>query len=413
MSKPIKVLGLNWADDAGARFNGTELIDEFARAGVSYKLAVGIFHTNSREEIVDAFNFRGATKLRKFTSYLEIYTGFQSRLQFWSLQIRKLKEYKEADLIHVHIVHNGWFRLESLIKMAKGKPILWTIHDPWIATGHCVFPINCQKYLKGCGDCPDLSLPLPVYRDRTAAEVERKKSIINSLNIQYHFSTKWFYDEISEALGLNPRRVSVIPFGIDTNFYKPDVNLKKNFRDKYKIPKDQLVFVIRTNGNPQKGTAIALEALRYVSKSVTVITVDERNHLDELRGVHTILEFGWVSDPNILKSIYAAADVLIMPSISETFGVMALEAMSCGIPVIYSSNCSIHEVVGAGSSFTYGNSNSDLELREKINSVIEKPDLISEEATRVRERALSEYTSTRYVESLKDLYVKTIRTWNE
>ena len=328
---------------------------ELKQNRVDYTLAVGVTHTSKSEHVIDAFSFRKFQLVRRIVARFEAKSGFQSRLHLWSNQIRNLKAYKEADLIHVHIIHNDWFRLETLKSISKEKPILWTIHDYWVVTGHCVMPFQCQRFKTGCGTCPDLTLPLAVGRDRTDYEAKRKKKLVENLNAQYHFSTSWFYDQIKNEFPARPENSHIIPFGINTNYYESCKEMRDQFRKRYLIPQDEIVFLIRTSSSPQKGTKVAISALKKLEQRVTIITLDEKNQFHELINHHNIIEFGWVDDPVLVKQIYSSVDFLLMPSLQETFGVMSLEAMSFGVPVIYASETAVHEVVQAEFPFSYEN----------------------------------------------------------
>jgi glycosyltransferase involved in cell wall biosynthesis len=412
-SKRIAILGLNWADEKGARFNGLDIVKELNQNEVDYTLAVGVTHTSKSEHVIDAFSFRKVQLVRRIAARLEAKSGFQSRLHFWSNQIRNLKAYKEADLIHVHIIHNDWFRLETLRSIAKEKPILWTIHDYWIVTGHCVMPFQCQRFRTGCGACPDLTLPLAVGRDRTDNEVKRKNRLIRDLKAEYHFSTNWFYDQIRNAFPARPENSHVIPFGIDTSFYESSKEMRDEFRKRYLIPKDEVVFLIRASGSPQKGTKVAISALKRLKRKVTIITLDENNQFRELINQHNIIEFGWVDDPILVKRIYSSVDFLLMPSLQETFGVMSLEAMSFGVPVIYAKETAVHEVVQAEFPFSYDNAYSANSLLKSIETVIEDPGIKVSESNRIRNRAVTHFSSELYSKNLANLYRETIRRWNE
>jgi glycosyltransferase involved in cell wall biosynthesis len=63
-----------------------------------------------------------------------------------------------------------------------------------------------------------------------------------------------------------------------------------------------------------------------------------------LRSKYGILDLGWVDGP-ALEDVYAAADVFAMPSVEETFGLMAVEAMASGTPVVTFEGTAVPEVI--------------------------------------------------------------------
>jgi len=66
------------------------------------------------------------------------------------------KEFKEADVVHLHNLHSWFFNLKTLEKISKLKPVIWTLHDMWAITPHCAHSYECE--LKdGFYQCPSLS----------------------------------------------------------------------------------------------------------------------------------------------------------------------------------------------------------------------------------------------------------------
>ena len=93
---------------------------------------------------------------------------------------------------------------------------------------------------------------------------------------------------------------------------------------------------IRAPATPFKGLGEFIEAMKSLSpdRKICIIVVQETGHFVELRDRHQILEFGWTNDEALLSDLYAACDFLAMPSKAEAFGLMAIEAMACGRPVL-------------------------------------------------------------------------------
>ena len=68
--------------------------------------------------------------------------------------ITKLLEFKEADIIHLHWINKGMLSLSNIRKILRcGKPVVWTMHDIWPATGICHVTLSCRKFTTGCSNC--------------------------------------------------------------------------------------------------------------------------------------------------------------------------------------------------------------------------------------------------------------------
>ena len=70
------------------------------------------------------------------------------------VDITQLPEFKEADIIHLSWINQGMLSLKGIRKILdSGKPVVWTMHDIWPATGICHITLNCQRYQSYCGNC--------------------------------------------------------------------------------------------------------------------------------------------------------------------------------------------------------------------------------------------------------------------
>lgn len=402
----MNVLGLSWSDSIGSRFNGVSIKSRLEKLDVNYKLLTGSEPMLKEDWISPAFPNRMETNPTfQIINNLEAQSGFQSRLQWWTSNIFSREEYINAEIVHLHIIHNGWFRLESLKRISREKILVWTIHDPWILTGHCIYPYECLQWKEGCGNCPDLGRPLPVRRDRTKHEVIRKRSLMNSVKADVIVSTQWFKDQL-DSYGLQSNSINVIPFGIELRDTTSLLGYKLSIKNKYLISVSEFVVMIRVSTEPQKGLNFALKALGRLRKNITIIAVDQYGKLSSLAADHKILEFGWIHDENELMNLYSAADVFIMPSIAETFGLMALEAMSCGTPVVYPRNTAIDEVVGADENFTYIEDGSGDNLGKVLNKLIINREVVDKESYRVRNRVSKKFDIQSYAAQTAHLYKK-------
>jgi hypothetical protein len=63
---------------------------------------------------------------------------------FFGFDFTKTKEYKRADIIHLHWINGGFINIKHLAKVKK--PIIWTMRDMWPMTGGCHYSLNCENY---------------------------------------------------------------------------------------------------------------------------------------------------------------------------------------------------------------------------------------------------------------------------
>ena len=75
----------------------------------------------------------------------------------FGIDITGMKDFEEADIIHLHWINQGFLSLKGIAKILRsGKPVVWTLHDMWAFTGICHYNGDCDRYKDCCGKCPVL-----------------------------------------------------------------------------------------------------------------------------------------------------------------------------------------------------------------------------------------------------------------
>ena len=401
----IKVLGLNWSDGIGSRFNGLSITKALGDLDVEYKLFAGKVHLGGHVNSLGKEFVEKNSTAHARVSKIESRLGLQSKLFWTTREIFQTKEYVEADLIHLHILHNGWFRLEEVLRIKK--PIVWTIHDLWITTGHCIAPGECEMWKRNCLKCPDLARPMSVERDRARFEVKRKEKILQELDARYIVSTNWSKEQLIEKYPFIESRLKVIPFGIDQSKFFPKWKERGNLRKKLGISEDTMVILIRASTDPQKNLQFAKFAIGALKRKgkFHIFTLEQMNHFStsEFSDL-TCTDFGWILEEDKLADIYSAADIFLMPSTSETFGMMALEAMACGTTVVYQRETAVDSVVNADTRLTFRKNARPIELTTILEDIQTDPKCLALESERVRLRAVTEFSIEKYAFNVASHY---------
>lgn len=197
----------------------------------------------------------------------------------------------------------------------------------------------------------------------------------NSANLYISLTNTMKADLIS--LGICKDKIKCLPNSVDTQIYKPDGERTDN----------TLLFVGRVV--PGKGLHILLKALKHVITSVTLNIVgpmgwdDNYNqnilHMIELenkRGKHNINYLGGV-DPNDsrLIDLYQHSSVFVLPSFYEAFGVVILEAMACGTPVVSTQTGGTPEIIENQKNGLLVPVNNCIKLADAINYLLDNPDI--------------------------------------
>jgi glycogen(starch) synthase len=160
---------------------------------------------------------------------------------------------------------------------------------------------------------------------------------------------------VADIFDVDERRVAVIPNGIDPSELRPADDLQ-SLRQKFAEPHEKLVLFVGRLVY-EKGFQLALDALPSVLEgveNVRFLVAGSGTHEGELKqqaerlGLSDYGSFlGWIGD-DVLHSLYRIADLCVVPSIYEPFGLVALEAMASGCPCIVADTGGLREVVPVG-----------------------------------------------------------------
>jgi glycogen(starch) synthase len=164
-------------------------------------------------------------------------------------------------------------------------------------------------------------------------------------------------EQIADIFGVPDNRVTVIPNGIDPGELQPqDGPGLAHLRAGFAAPRERLVLLVGRLVY-EKGFQIALEAMPALIERLPetrFVVAGSGTHEAELRRQAAELGLGdrgtflgWIGD-DVLHSLYRIADVCVVPSIYEPFGLVALEAMASGCPCIVADTGGLREVVPHG-----------------------------------------------------------------
>jgi len=155
---------------------------------------------------------------------------------------------------------------------------------------------------------------------------------------------------LGEPPFMSPERVEVVPLGVDTTAFAPRPEANPAIRRSFGLPADGAVVSLVARFQRVKGHDVFLESARRVldalphatfaiaGENVFDVAADERfkrRVLREVRGDPRLRErvrlLGWVERSELLL---AASDVVVVSSRFESFGMVGVEAMACGVPVV-------------------------------------------------------------------------------
>lgn len=237
----------------------------------------------------------------------------------------------DFDLVHGH----DWLVAAACDHLARrfGAPLVTTIHATEYGRHQGWVDKHPQSYIHG---------------------VERW---ISNRSDRVIACSSYMREQVSDIFGVPEARVAVIPNGIDPDDLPPAAEAELGrLRAEFAAPDERLVLLIGRLVY-EKGFQIALEAMPELISRVPgtrFLVAGSGTHEEELKRQAEELGLmdhgtflGWIGD-DVLHQLYRIADVCVVPSIYEPFGLVALEAMASGCPCIVADTGGLREVVPHG-----------------------------------------------------------------
>lgn len=364
----MKIAEVNDNDIYGKVFNGYDIAEHFKQKGHDVKQLVITKFSNASFVKSLYLNQKGLDL--EYLTYINTNEIFSvhSLISATTLYLKNNDEYKNADLVHLHQIHNLHLSLPQLQEMVSKKPTVISLHDPWFLTGRCVHPEKCTKWQEGCKDCKYLETLFPFTIDNCDELWNIKEKFLKESDADIIVSSQFMLDMLKKIPIYNNLHIHLLPFGIDQKKYIFK-DSKEFAKKKLGIAPDDIVIFFREA--KEKGTDYIVSALNSltVDKKISIITCSQKGLLANLNKKYDVLELGNLDEESILNC-YNAADIFLMPSLGESFGMMAVEAMAAGLPVVIFDNTALPSVTHAPEVGVLVKNKDSNDLAKKIKELI-------------------------------------------
>lgn len=261
---------------------------------------------------------------------------------------------EKPDIVHCHNLHGGYFDLRALPWLSRKTPMILTMHDAWLLSGHCAHSFDCDRWITGCGDCPDLTIYPAIRRDATANNWRLKQRIYARSRLYVTAPSQWLMRKVGQSnLARGAAKTKVIPNGVDLSVFHPAD--KKKVRSDLGIKPDAVMILFVANSIRQNiwkdyqtmRTAICLVADRLPNQRIIFIALGEAASYEQI-GRAEVRFVPYQSDPALIAGYYQAADIYAHASKADTFPNTVLEALACGTPVVATAVGGIPEQLSEG-----------------------------------------------------------------
>jgi glycosyltransferase involved in cell wall biosynthesis len=233
----------------------------------------------------------------------------------------------QADVVMLTWI--GWGFISPKDIQEIQAPLVWRLSDMWPFTGGCHYAQDCSKYQTQCHNCPQLLLR--GEHDISSKQWLEKQAVFQTKPVHIVAISKWIANLARKSALLKENPITIIPNGVDISVWNP-------------LPKDEAKKLFSIESQKKVIGFGAANALKDTRKGFEYIRQAMQD--PQLQDVHWLIfgadktkteknrSYFTHADTKVLRQIYSACDVFVVPSIQEAFGQTCIEALSCNTPLV-------------------------------------------------------------------------------
>ena len=230
--------------------------------------------------------------------------------------------------------------------------------------------------------------------------------------------SRYMLQEVNKALSISEDKIDVIPNGINSIPFETSYG-RDAFRARFVQDGEKLVFYVGRLVH-EKGVSLLAESIPKVLKKIDAkfIIVGEGymrddliKRVNEIGVAHKVLIPGFL-DTDTVRLLFRSADVCVVPSLYEPFGIVALEAMVAKTPIVTTGVGGLGEILEHDKSAVFASPTAE-SIARAIIKVLQDPASANSLRERAYGRVISLYRWDRIAESTHSVYERIIRESNE
>ena len=303
----------------------------------------------------------------------------------------------EADIVHLHWIGNEMISIQQIKKI--NKPIVWTFWDMWPVNGcehYSTDQRNLEGYFKNNRNINEKGIDINRY-----VWSHKLKHFNFKMNIVC--PSNWLLNIVKQSKLFKKSILNYIPLSIDSSFWTKEN--KTVSRKLFKLPENKIVLFGSSSGtNKRKGFNFLIKAINNLNlKDITLVVFGEKpKDIGEIKAKYIYV--GKIYKKNSLRSLYSAADLIVMPSISEVFGQISLEGASCSTPSVVFENTGITDLITHKKTGYVAKKNDFIDFQKGIEWCLQNDQILEKISHNVRRKVEDKFNDNINTEKYIDLY---------
>ncbi len=322
--------------------------------------------------------------------------GFFSQLFLNSLHLRVLLRRIKPDVINLHNV-SSMLSYRAISRLAKQYLVFWTLHDLYAIKSYT------YKFANLNGDVMETYPIEQKYINKKA----RDSMIRAKINLQFIAPSLWLKNIVASTVG-NHKTIHSIPNGLSKKEFYPEDRALAQRELNLVEGRFYVLFVASQLRYERKNIRVLLNALPFISElPITILALGKREL--ELEDKNLVVKyFDPVFSTDMLRKLYSAADVFVIPSLIDNLPNTVLESLFCGTPVVGANVGGIPEMVIPGKTGWLFNPKDSGELADILISLFHNKDILQQIASGCSGWAYEMYSSEKQCERYSELFKKCI-----
>lgn len=322
----MKILHISYSDNyGGANIAAKRIYNSIKKLNKNTEFLVIDKKFKDKKIINYKYNLAFSKKLRPYFEKIILKTfniKGKASLNLFPSQIYKFINKNNYDIVNLHWINNEMMSIND-IDAIRSK-IYWTVHDFWPLSNIYHYPFNKKKNF--------------FERNLSKSLTKFKLNKIKKKKINFIFPSKWIYNQLNQSFDLSREKTEIIRNPIDTNFWKP--SKKQNNQNII------LFGAVDIHKDNRKGFKKFVNSINKIYKDLIEYKI---YFFGSNENFNTILNipsknFGYLQNLQ-LRNLYRKSSCYVVYSEKDNLPNTAIEALSCGVPVITVKNNGLKEII--------------------------------------------------------------------